>query len=208
MSVKPKNSGSIEIGQSKHPKYQSKNIISRTLVKNFYANLHETIRNVEFNSVLDVGCGEGLVMKSMEKELRGKQCFAIDFDMNEVVDAKKNLDFCTVNQGSVYELDFADHSLDMVICTEVFEHLENPEAALKEIERVAANYVVISVPREPIWRMLNMARGSYWKDLGNTPGHLNHWSGSSFPKFISTKFDVIKVVKPLPWTIVLAKKRK
>jgi hypothetical protein len=30
------------------------------------------------------------------------------------------------------------------------------------------------VPREPIWRIGNMARGRYLGDLGNTPGHIQH----------------------------------
>ena len=39
-----------------------------------------------------------------------------------------------------------------------------------------ARALLVSVPREPLWRGLNMARGAYMRDLGNTPGHVNHWS--------------------------------
>ena len=52
----------------------------------------------------------------------------------------------------------------------------SPEATLAEMARVARRHLLVSVPREPLWRGLNMARGAYLRDLGNTPGHVNHWS--------------------------------
>ncbi len=63
---------------------------------------------------------------------------------------------------------------------EVLEHVPDPAAVLAEMFRVASRWVLVSVPREPLWRGLNMARGSYLRDFGNTPGHLNHWSKRSF----------------------------
>ena len=48
--------------------------------------------------------------------------------------------------------------------------------SLAEIRRVTTSHALLSVPREPIWRMLNFLRGKYWSSGGNTPGHLQHWS--------------------------------
>ena len=74
---------------------------------------------------------------------------------------------------------------------------------LDEMSRVASRKILVSVPREPIWRILNMARGAYIKDLGNTPGHLNHWSKRSFVQMLKGYGRVDAVLTPFPWTMVL-----
>ena len=63
--------------------------------------------------------------------------------------------------------------------------MPDPEHTVAEMARVALRHLLVSVPREPLWRGLNMARGAYLKDLGNTPGHLNHWSKRSFVALLS-----------------------
>jgi hypothetical protein len=63
------------------------------------------------------------------------------------------------------------------------------------------------VPREPVWRMTNMARGAYLRDLGNTPGHLNHWSKRSFVSLLSRYGTVEHVRSPFPWTMLLVSVR-
>ena len=67
---------------------------------------------------------------------------------------------------------------------EVLEHLEDTEAAVNVLAQIATPYLVVSVPREPLWRILNLARGAYLKDLGNTPGHVQHWSTASFLRLL------------------------
>jgi hypothetical protein len=69
--------------------------------------------------------------------------------------------------------------------------------------RVAGRHLLVSVPREPLWRGLNMARGAYLKDLGNTPGHLNHWSKRAFVRLLGQHGEVIEARSPFPWTMVL-----
>ncbi len=57
--------------------------------------------------------------------------------------------------------------------------MPDPAHTLAEMARCAARHVLVSVPREPLWRAVNMARGAYWRELGNTPGHVNHFSKSA-----------------------------
>jgi hypothetical protein len=85
----------------------------------------------------------------------------------------------------------------------VLEHVPEPEATLSEMARVARRHLLVSVPREPMWRMLNMARGAYVRDLGNTPGHLNHWSKVGFHSLLSRYGRVQEVRTPFPWTMLL-----
>jgi hypothetical protein len=60
------------------------------------------------------------------------------------------------------------------------------------------------VPREPIFRGCNLLAGRYVGALGNTPGHLNHWSARGFVRLVSRVAEVREVSNPFPWTTVWA----
>ena len=102
-------------------------------------------------------------------------------------------------------LPFADDEFDLASAIEVLEHVPDPERTLAEMARCAARHLLVSVPREPLWRMLNMARGAYLRELGNTPGHLNHWSGARFARLLARHGEVVEVRSPFPWTMVLVR---
>lgn len=190
--------------ESKHAKYTTGNFISRYLVNRFFDSIYNHVSNIEFNSFLEVGCGEGMVLKYLEPQLNTKKCQGIDIDPVEVKDAQTNVPFATISQASAYELPFNQNEFDLVICCEVLEHLQNPEKALKEISRVANHTVLLSVPNEPTWRFLNIARGAYLSDLGNTPDHRNNWSPLEFQELVSRYFKIVTISKPLPWQLVVA----
>jgi SAM-dependent methyltransferase len=102
-------------------------------------------------------------------------------------------------------LPFVDHEFDVATAIEVLEHVPDPKVTLSEMARCATRYLLVSVPREPLWRALNMARGAYWKDLGNSPGHLNHWSKRSFVSLLSEYGEVVEARSPFPWTMLLVR---
>ena len=102
-------------------------------------------------------------------------------------------------------LSFADDEFDLASAIEVLEHVPEPEATLAEMARVARGHLLVSVPREPLWRGLNMARGAYWRDLGNTPGHVNHWSKRGFVSLLSRYGTVEEARSPFPWTMLLVR---
>jgi ubiquinone/menaquinone biosynthesis C-methylase UbiE len=103
--------------------------------------------------------------------------------------------------ASAYALPFGDRQFDLVLFLEVLEHLHDPRRALREARRVCAGRLVASVPLEPLWRVLNIARGAYWPCAGNTPGHLQNWSKGQFLKLLGEEWVVRRVATPLPWTM-------
>ena len=193
---------------SKHAKYNNRNPISNFLVKYFLNQIVNIVKSIKFDNYLEVGCGDGMVLKKLTPLLQNKDVYAIDIDFTEVKDARKNAPFCLISQASAYDLPFKNKSIDLVLCCEVLEHLDKPETALKEIRRVAKKAVIISVPNEPLWRMLNVIRGAYWKDSGNTPGHLNNWKPRQIVNLVNNylRVDLIKI--PVPWTLLQCSSQK
>jgi 2-polyprenyl-3-methyl-5-hydroxy-6-metoxy-1,4-benzoquinol methylase len=114
--------------------------------------------------------------------------------------ARPNLEFRT---GLGDSLPFADDEFEAATAMEVLEHVPDPDAVLVEMSRVASRWLLVSVPREPLWRALNVARGAYLKDLGNTPGHLNHWSKRSFAQLLGRHGETVELRSPFPWTMAL-----
>jgi len=104
-------------------------------------------------------------------------------------------------------LPFAENEFGLASAIEVLEHVPDPEHTLGEMARVASGHLLVSVPREPLWRGLNMARGAYLRDLGNTPGHLNHWSKRAFVSLLGRYGEVIEARSPFPWTMLLVRVR-
>ncbi len=193
---------------SEHAKYTTKNPISKFLVSRFFAKIAEIFFNIEPLKVLDVGCGEGLLLHYLSDIKPINSVYALDINEDEVNKAKKNIPFANVGQGSIYQIPFEDNFVECVICSEVLEHLEWPLKGIDELRRVTSKYLLISVPNEPLWRFLNMVRLKYWDRLGNTPDHLNHWGTNSFVNLLSPYFIVHEVYKPIPWIILLCEKKQ
>ena len=188
-------------------KYGSENPIVKRLMAGFHASLDELWGKAEPKSVLDVGCGEGVLTYEWAERLGDGRIVGIDLEdpkLREEWDKRRrpNLEYRAEEATS---LSFADEEFDVATAIEVLEHVPEPEATLSEMARVAERHLLVSVPREPIWRMLNMARGAYIRDLGNTPGHLNHWSKVGFVSLLTRYGTVEEVRTPLPWTMALVK---
>jgi 2-polyprenyl-3-methyl-5-hydroxy-6-metoxy-1,4-benzoquinol methylase len=155
--------------------------------------------------VLEVGCGEGFSTEKLRHMLpESADLQAVDVEDRLIDEARRRNPTVRIEQGSIYTLPHSKGALDLVLALEVLEHLEEPEKGLRELCRVSERWILVSVPREPIWRVLNIARGKYLGQLGNTPGHLQHWSTASFRSFVGRFAEVRKVMTPLPWTMVLA----
>lgn len=191
-------------------KYTKSGRIGGWLINRFYGVINEFVRKcaTETKTVLEIGVGEGFSTQRIRQMLpRDVRLEASEFHVDLVRLAQQRNPDIHVSQESIYALNRQPSSFDLVLCLEVLEHLENPQAGLAELARVCRKFCIVSVPREPVWRLLNMMRGKYLRELGNTPGHLQHWSADGFREFVAPTFDVMEVRTPLPWTILLMRKK-
>ena len=192
-----------------YDKYGSTNPVVRRLMTRFEGTLDELFEQADPQSLLDVGCGEGVLTQQWAQRLGDRRVVGIDLD-DPTLHAEwanrtaPNLEYRVMKAEN---LPFADSEFDLAAAIEVLEHVPDPEHTVAEMARVAQRWLLVSVPREPLWRGLNMARGAYWKDLGNTPGHVNHWSKRSFVGLLSRHGEVVQARSPFPWTMLLVRLR-
>lgn len=189
-------------------KYGSTNPVVRRLMTGFERALDRLFDQASPRSVLDVGCGEGILTYRWAERLGEKPVLGIDLPDPKLqaqwrTRRRENLEFRPMAVDNLSA--FPDGGFDLAAAIEVLEHVPDPDKTLAEMARVAARHVLISVPREPLWRVLNVLRGAYLRDLGNTPGHVNHWSKRDFVRLASRHGEVIEARSPFPWTMLLVR---
>ena len=204
MALDEKTASAEELWDYYMGKYGNKNPIARRLTRGFFDSVEKLVRELPTDyRILEVGCGPGESTRRIVDMLQGQYFEASEFEQR-LIDMHEKFGFpVPLSQESVYEMHREDDEFDCVLLLEVLEHLEGYEAALREIFRVASKTVIISVPNEPLWRCLNFARGKYWSDWGNTPGHINHWSRTSLIQLLARHGNIVSVQNPIPWTIVM-----
>jgi ubiquinone/menaquinone biosynthesis C-methylase UbiE len=186
-------------------KYGSTNPVVRRLMDGFERDLRELFARAAPSSVVDVGCGEGVLTARWAAELGDRPVVGVDLDDPKLRAewAARRLPNLSFRVGLGDALPFGDAEFDLAAAIEVLEHVPDPERAVAEMARVAGRWLLVSVPREPLWRALNVLRGAYLRELGNTPGHVNHWSRRGFLRLLERHGRIIEARSPFPWTMVL-----
>ncbi|EKD65338.1 MAG: methyltransferase type 11 [uncultured bacterium] len=188
-------------------KHTTKNPLQKLLINNFYSTLVSLAKPINPNTVLDAGCGEGFTLNKLMSNNIGKSIEGVEYTKEAITLGKKLFPKAKIKSGSIYELPYKNNSFDLVICTEVLEHMEYPQKALLEALRVSKKHIILSVPNEPFFRIANLLTGKYVNEFGNSPGHINHWTFFSFQDFIKKRgIKITKIKLPFPWIIVLAEK--
>lgn len=191
------------VAGNNYDKYASKNPIEQKMMDGFFGALDRMLAGLAPKVVVEIGAGEGRITQRLVERFPGATVVGLDLPDTNLAEEWDEIDV-PMFFGDATRMPFVDKSIDLVVGLEVLEHVPQPERALADIARVCRGTAVLSVPREPIWRAGNMARGRYLKDLGNTPGHINHWSAKAFERFVGSRLTVTDVAKPLPWTMVRA----
>jgi SAM-dependent methyltransferase len=195
----------VPIGNT-YDKYASKNPIERRLMEGFFTALDRALPTTAPRSILEVGVGEAEVATRVRERYPDARFVGIDLPDPELAGHWAERDLAGVF-ADIARLPFPDAAFDLVLAIEVLEHVPDPPAAVRELGRLATGSLVLSVPREPIWRAANMARGKYLGAWGNTPGHVNHWSKGRFEALVGAQFAIRSVATPFPWTMVAASAR-
>ena len=190
-----------------YDKYGTSNPVARRLMAGFTSRLDRLVERTGAKRGHEVGCGEGELAIRLARRgiaMRGTDAFpqVLEEARRRAAGAGVEIEF---EATPVEQLDPGRHAAELIVCCEVLEHLEDADRALDVLAELARPWLIASVPREPLWRALNLARLSYAGEWGNTPGHLNHWSRRDFVRFLTRRFEVVEVESPTPWTMVLCR---
>ena len=187
-------------------KHQSNNILVKYLMKKFHEKLFFLIKKTKSESLLDVGCGEGYTTRLIKRKFPELIINGSELESEPLEKAGINNPDIKFNQESIYNLKRKDASFDLVMASEVLEHLEEPHKAIEECKRVSKNYCIFTVPYEPWWRVANVIRLAYLSEWGNTPGHIQHWNKIKFRKMLNKHFRTVKIHNSLLWNLAICRK--
>jgi 2-polyprenyl-3-methyl-5-hydroxy-6-metoxy-1,4-benzoquinol methylase len=202
MQDRASDRASVPVGNA-YDKYGSTNPVVQRLMRAFTAQLDDLLETASPKSILDIGCGEGVLTERWAEQF--DRVVGVDLEDPKLRGEwgrrrRSNLEFLAADAVS---LPFSTGEFDVVCGVEVLEHLPDPSTALAEMARVAREWLLVSTPREPLWRILNLLRGGYWRSFGNTPGHINHWSKHGLVALVSPYGRVVATRSPIPWTLLL-----
>jgi SAM-dependent methyltransferase len=194
-------------GGNVYDKYGTANPIARRLMDGFLGRLDRLVERTGAREAHEVGCGEGelaIRLASRGLRVRGSDAFpsVLEEARRRAAAAGVEIEF---EARPVDALEPERDAAELVLCCEVLEHLDDPKHALDVLAELARPWLIASVPREPLWRGLNLARLAYVREFGNTPGHLNHWRKGEFVRFLTRRFEVVEMTTPLPWTMALCR---
>ena len=189
-----------------YAKFQTRSPLARFLFDRFYEVLRRMVAELQPESVLDAGCGEGETLERLHG-LLPREVHGFDNNPACVEFAAARLPAYRFSTGDVCHIDHEDNRFNLVLCLEVLEHLADPTWAVHELVRVSRRDIVVSVPNEPLFRLTNLARGKYIRRWGDHPEHCQHWSRSSLTAFLTSSVDVVTVESSYPWLIAHCRKK-
>lgn len=188
-----------QVASSNLRKYQSHNPVVQFLLRRFFRQLVRQVTELQPKTVIDLGCGEGVVANVLLKYLGRIQYLGYDKDAVAIREAGRRNPDAVFRRTDIFDLQPAPDSADVILCLEVIEHIEDTDKLLKHIARLRANHLIVSVPWEPFFRLGNLCRGQYLRRLGNHPEHIHCFGTRSLRTALTRHFQEVRVERSFPW---------
>jgi SAM-dependent methyltransferase len=146
-------------------------------------NILRVMEWLPFSSFLDVGSAEGY-FPNMVRYLFGAPSYGCDFAWVGVRNARQIYGIPGV-VSDAHALPFKDKSIDLVLCSEVLEHVVDPELAIAELERVCSKYLIITTPAARNTTQIDQ----HFKrqDPNELSGHIHFFTEPELKKWLGPK---------------------
>lgn len=140
-----------------------------------------------FQTLLDVGCGEGYLLYRIGRLYKNKMVYGLDLTDGRIKTSKKHLSTTPLIRGQVLSLPFPDNSFDVVVCSELLEHISSYNTALDELIRISKNKIIITVPNELLIFQIfcPKCKAKFYFD-----GHVNFFTAQSLLELFHRRKDV------------------
>lgn len=189
-------------------KYNNKNFFHQLALGKYFEVVASEISAINPGSVLEFGCGEGLLAEQLiQRGAKLGKYTGVDIRHEAIEFAKSRNPGVNFVSADIFSWPPAGEKYDLVMACQVFEHLPDPRPFLDRLLRLTRGPVLLTVPHEPWFRLLNLARGRDLMRLGNHPEHVNQWNLKSFTGFVSEQATVMHAYSSFPFVILLCGQR-
>ncbi|HEY6632255.1 MAG TPA: methyltransferase domain-containing protein [Rhizobiaceae bacterium] len=190
-------------------KYSNPNPLHRLSLNRFHAALASELRALAPRSVLDFGCGEAFTLDELARlGLHVEDYEGVDLRADSLVAAGSRWPGLRFTCADILDPRFDGKRYEVTLALEVMEHLFEPERVLERLVQLTEKALVLSVPHEPWFQLVNLSRGRDLIRLGNHPEHVQHWNSQSFADFLSPYAEVVQVRRSFPFIIATARPRR
>jgi 2-polyprenyl-3-methyl-5-hydroxy-6-metoxy-1,4-benzoquinol methylase len=191
-----------DTGERHERKYQSRNPFQVWVLRRFMNAVLREIEALQPDTVLDFGTGEGFFLQRLlEGGARPRSVLGIDLREDALRQARRRCPSCEFEQVDLLTWEHTPASFDLVIASEVLEHLEDPGRYLKKLVELSRGHLLLTVPFEPWFQILNLIRGRDIGRLGNHPEHVNRWGFRGFKRFVASHAGIESAYTVFPFTV-------
>lgn len=148
----------------------------------FYPKILRKISLSRKEKILDVGCGIG----KLSRYLKDFNLYGCDVTENFVKLARKEF-YKEVKIGDVYKLPYKDGEFDTILCFGVFEYLNHPEKAMRELLRVCKGKIILNTPNYNSAGIANFFFGNWRRFIDTIVHDGTRWTNKKFHKIIAKR---------------------
>jgi len=196
-----------DTGKRHRHKYENPNFFHQLFLGRFIDAVARELKSLPPGRTLAFGCGEGFLLWELSRRgVRFDTLTGLDLRGDALKEAKEMLPEYHFVQKDLLTYNPSEGPFDLVIASQVLEHLPNPKIFLEKLISLARGPLLISVPLEPWFHLINLARGRDIGHFGHHPEHINQWGVRSFRKFVEAHATITRIYTVFPFIICAAER--
>ena len=170
------------------------------------STVQELVGELDLSHILDLDCGDGALLQWLSDSHPNAACVGVGLSERLIGEGRLAYPQLDLRVGPPQRLELLENSQDLVVASDLFQSLHDPQRVLREMYRVTRRYVLITVPREPHWRLTNLLKLKHLMEAGRSPRHVQRYRKRDFLNMVGGHFRLLSVRGPNPWITVLARK--
>ena len=166
--------------------------IGKALIEKRYTTIYKRLIGNK-GSILDIGCGDGRLLSLLQKA-KGCEWDVYGLDFNTKGNTRSKEKGLNIYEGTLEEVDFKGKQFNLIIMNEVFEHVYDPNHALKKVQKIVKpqGSIVIETPCRGSWEE-RLFKKKYWGGY-HFPRHFNIFSEKTIKRILEkNKFQGVKI---------------